>query len=295
MLRVARESGRVGIEVVNLREFTDDPHRSIDDYPYGGGPGMILKVEPVVRALESLPPPLGDRREIVLLTPQGDRCDQRLVRRLLEARDVVLVMGRYKGLDERIRSFVTREVSIGDLILSGGEPAALVLADALARLVPGVLGDMESALSDSFETGILDSGYYTRPEDFRGMRVPKVLRTGDHERIRRTRREDALLRTLRRRPDLLAGASLTREEISWLRAHGWNPPPQAAASGDEGEAKVAGRPRRSPRQGRTVQARTKRTTNDGSAEKRRGPADAKRPARVRAGRHAEDPRQGHRG
>jgi len=224
MLRVARESGRVDLRVVNLREFTDDPHRSIDDYPYGGGPGMILKVEPVARALESLPPPLGDRREVVLLTPQGERCDQRLVRRLLEARDVVLVLGRYKGLDERIRSLATREVSIGDFILSGGEPAALVLADALARLVPGVLGDIESARSDSFETGLLDSGYYTRPETFRGMRVPKVLLGGDHGRIRRYRREDALRRTLHRRPDLLAAAALTRAEVSWLRAQGWEPP-----------------------------------------------------------------------
>jgi tRNA (guanine37-N1)-methyltransferase len=243
MLRVARESGRVRIEVVNLRDFTDDPHRSIDDYPYGGGPGMILKVEPVVRALESLPPPLRDRREVVLLTPQGERCDQRLVRRLLEVGDVVLVMGRYKGLDERIRSFATREVSIGDLILSGGEPAALVLADALARLVPGVLGDMESALSDSFEAGILDCGYYTRPEVFRGMQVPKVLRTGDHARIRRHRREDALLRTLRRRPDLLAAAELTPAELTWLRSQGWSPPPEVAGGGEE-RAKDAGRPRK---------------------------------------------------
>ena len=247
MLRVARESGLVEISVVNLREFTDDPHRSIDDYPYGGGPGMILKVEPVARALESLPPPLGPRREVVLLTPQGERCDQRLVRRLLEAKDVVLVMGRYKGLDERIRSFVTREVSIGDLILSGGEPAALVLTDALARLVPGVLGDIESALSDSFETGILDCGYYTRPDSFRGMQVPKVLLTGDHGRIQRARREDALLRTLRRRPDLLDSVPLAPAEVAWLRKHGWNPPPEVAAAAEQSTAKGAGRPRKAPR------------------------------------------------
>jgi tRNA (guanine37-N1)-methyltransferase len=221
MIRVARDGGFLEIRVLNLREFTDDPHRSIDDYPYGGGPGMILKVEPVARAMESLPPPLADRREVVLLTPQGERLDQPMVRRLVEARDIVLMFGRYKGLDERIRSLVTREISIGDYILSGGEPAAVVVVDALARLVPGVLGDVESALSDSFETGILDSGYYTRPEVFRGMRVPRVLMTGDHGRIRRQRREEALLRTLRRRPDLLSDASLTREEIAWLRAKGW--------------------------------------------------------------------------
>jgi tRNA (guanine37-N1)-methyltransferase len=223
MLRVARESGRVEIRVVDLRDFTDDPHRSIDDAPYGGGPGMILKVEPVVRALESLPSPLADRREVILLSPQGERLDQPLVRRLLEARDLVLVMGRYKGLDDRIRAFVTREVSIGDYILSGGEPAALVLADALARLVPGVLGDIESAESDSFERTILDCGYYTRPEEFRGLRVPEILLSGHHARIEEARRKDALLRTLARRRELLRKADLTRTEIAWLEERGWQP------------------------------------------------------------------------
>lgn len=208
--------------VVNLRDYTDDGHRSIDDYPYGGGPGMILKVEPVVRALEDLPPALVGRREVVLLTPQGERLAQPLVRRMGGSGDVVLITGRYKGLDERIRTFVTREVSIGDYILSGGEPAALVLADALSRLVPGVLGDIESAETDSFETGILDSGYYTRPEVFRGLRVPEVLLTGNHGRIAQERRRDALERTLRRRPDLLESAAMTAGEEDWLRNIGWD-------------------------------------------------------------------------
>lgn len=218
---MARESGRVEFRIVNLRDYTDDAHRSIDDYPYGGGPGMILKVEPVVRALEDLPPALAGRREVVLLTPQGKRLTQHLVRRIGEAGDAVLITGRYKGLDERIRAFVTREVSLGDYILSGGEPAALVLADALSRLVPGVLGDIESAETDSFETGILDSGYYTRPEVFRGLRVPEVLLTGNHGRIAQERRRDALQRTLRRRPDLLESVDLTAEEKDWLRSLGW--------------------------------------------------------------------------
>lgn len=261
MLRVARESGLVEIRIVNLREFTDDPHRSIDDYPYGGGPGMILKVEPVVRALEDLPPPLSDRREIVLLTPQGDVCRQPLVRRLVESRDVVLVFGRYKGLDDRIRAFVTREISLGDFILSGGEPAALVLADAMARLVPGVLGDFDSARGDSFETGILDSGYYTRPELFRGLRVPRTLLTGDHEKIRLERRRDALQRTLRRRPDLLADAALSQAEIAWMKKKGWMPPRTGQVPGGMDEGAGAGRPPES----RTT-ARTMRTKNDGRAE-----------------------------
>jgi tRNA (guanine37-N1)-methyltransferase len=261
MLRVARESGRVEISVINLRDFTDDPHRSIDDYPYGGGPGMILKVEPVVRALESLSSPLADRREIVLMSPQGERCDQPLVRRLVESRDVVLVMGRYKGLDERIRAFTTREVSLGDYILSGGEPAALVLADAMTRLVPGVLGDMESALSDSFETGILDCGYYTRPEVFRGMRVPQGLMSGDHERIRRERRQDALARTLRRRPDLLSTARLTPAETAWMKRQGWVPPHAGAGREESSEGMVAGDPQRE-----RMTTRKMRTKKDGSVE-----------------------------
>ncbi|MCB9464876.1 MAG: tRNA (guanosine(37)-N1)-methyltransferase TrmD [Candidatus Eisenbacteria bacterium] len=225
MLRVAQKMGKVDIRIVHLREFTEDVHRTIDDSPYGGGPGMVLKIEPVVRALESLPPPLDGRREVVLLTPQGERLDQKGVRTLLEAKDVVLVFGRYKGIDDRIREFVTREISIGDYILSGGEPAALIVADALTRLVPGVLGDMESAEGDSFERTILDSGYYTRPEDFRGLKVPEVYLSGHHKRIEEARRRDALLRTLERRPDLLETATLSDEEVRWLRAEGWESRP----------------------------------------------------------------------
>ncbi|MCC7142401.1 MAG: tRNA (guanosine(37)-N1)-methyltransferase TrmD [Candidatus Eisenbacteria bacterium] len=241
LIRIAREDRRAEINLVDLREFTDDPHRSIDDYPYGGGPGMILKVEPVVRALDQLPPPLADRREVVILTPQGERLTQPLVRRLLEARDVVLLFGRYKGLDERIRAYATREVSLGDFILSGGEPAALVLTDALVRLVPGVMGDIESAEGDSFERTLLDSGYYTRPESFRGLNVPEVLLSGHHGRVEVWRREDAMTRTWRRRPDLLERAArsgaLTEGDLRWLLAKGWtlpegvSPPPPARKRG----------------------------------------------------------------
>lgn len=222
MLRVARESGRVEFRILNLRDFTDDPHRTIDDYPYGGGPGMILKMEPVVRALESLPAPLLERREVVLLTPQGERLDQVRVRKLVQVGDVALVLGRYKGIDERVRSFVTREISIGDYILSGAEPAALVVADALSRLVPGVLGDRESSDGDSFERQILDSAYYTRPEEFRGLKVPEVLLSGHHAKVAEARRRDALERTLRRRPELLEQAVLTPAEERWLRERGWS-------------------------------------------------------------------------
>lgn len=232
MMRIARESGKVEFRILNLRDFTDDPHRSIDDYPYGGGPGMILKIEPVARALESLPPALGDRREVLLLTPQGESLDQPMVRKLLASRDVVLVIGRYKGVDERVRSFVTREVSIGDYVLSGGEPAAIVIADCLSRLVPGVMGDIESAESDSFERTILDSGYYTRPEEFRGLKVPEVYLSGHHARIREARRQDALQRTLSRRPDLLDRAELSRAEEKLLEERGWSRPGHTTAEDD---------------------------------------------------------------
>lgn len=222
MIRVAREKGSVDIRIVHLRDYADDSHRSIDDYPYGGGPGMILKVEPVSRALDALPPPERGRRETVLLSPQGERLDQALVHRIAEAGDVVLLSGRYKGIDERIRSMVTREVSLGDYILSGGELGALVLIDAMVRLIPGVLGDFDSAMGDSFESGILDSSYYTRPEEFRGARVPPVLLSGNHGMITHWRRRDALARTLARRPDLLADAPLTEEDHRDLAELGWS-------------------------------------------------------------------------
>lgn len=222
MIRVARERGAVDIRIVNLRNYADDNHRSIDDYPYGGGPGMILKVEPVARALDALPPPQGERRETILLSPQGERLNQGLVHRMTGAGDVVLLSGRYKGIDERIRSMVTREVSLGDYILSGGELGALVLIDAMVRLVPGVLGDFDSAMGDSFESGILDCSHYTRPEEFRGMRVPPVLLSGNHAVIEHWRRRDALMRTLARRPDLLAEAPLTEEDQRDLAELGWS-------------------------------------------------------------------------
>ncbi|MDM7916756.1 MAG: tRNA (guanosine(37)-N1)-methyltransferase TrmD [Candidatus Eisenbacteria bacterium] len=239
MIRVAREKGLAEIRVVPRRELAEDAHRTIDDYPYGGGPGMILKVEPVARALDSLPAVKGTRRETVLLSPQGERLDQALVHRIREAGDVALLTGRYKGIDERIRAFVTREVSIGDYVLSGGELAALVLIDAMVRLVPGVLGAFDSALGDSFESGILDSSYYTRPEEYRGMRVPPVLLSGHHAAVDGWRRRDALARTLARRPDLLDQAELSDEDHEVLAELGWE---HARPSG-RGKKKKAARRR----------------------------------------------------
>jgi len=215
ILKVAVARGLAQVRIVNLRDYTDDRHRTIDDYPYGGGPGMILKVEPVARALEALPPAQG-RREVVLLSPQGERLSQAFFEARAEGVDLVLICGRYKGVDDRIRSLVDRVISLGDFIISGGELAAMILIEGLVRLIPGVLGDLDSARGDSFSTGLLDCGYYTRPESWRGIQVPEVLLSGNHAEIRRWRRQDALRRTQARRPDLLAGAGLDEEDRRYL-------------------------------------------------------------------------------
>ena len=232
MIRIARERGLLEVRVANLRDFTEDRHRSTDDAPFGGGPGMVLLAEPLARAIESLRP---ERRgspgqsggatepaapaaaHVVLLTPQGRPLTQGGVRRLSDRAHLVLVCGRYKGVDERFaEQFVDEEISVGDFVLSGGEPAEVCLLDAVARLQPGVLGDFDSAESDSFQSGLLDCAYYTRPAEFRGHKVPDVLLSGDHGRIARFRREDALRRTWERRPDLLRRADLSEEDRRYV-------------------------------------------------------------------------------
>ena len=227
IVRIALEKGLARLRIVALRDYTDDRHRTIDDYPYGGGPGMVLKVDPVARALRDLPAPEG-RREVVLLSPQG----RLLTQEFLEARagmdgpaDLVLVCGRYKGVDERIREMVDQEISLGDYVISGGELAAMVVVDGVLRLIPGVLGDLDSARGDSFATGILDCAYYTRPEEWEGRQVPEVLLSGNHGAIRRWRREDALARTFARRPELLARTALDKEDKRFLKRLGWQDNP----------------------------------------------------------------------
>jgi len=217
MIRVAREKGRLDVQVVNLRDFTHDPHRTTDDYPFGGGAGMVMKVEPVFDALESLG--LADRAarpagtRVVLTSPQGPRFTQDTAIAWAGLEHLVILCGRYKGVDERVAEhLVDEEFSLGDFVLSGGEPAALCVVDAVARLQPDVVGDFDSVESDSFHSGLLDCGYYTRPAEFRGWKVPDVLLSGHHANIARARREDALRRTLERRPDLLEHAELTEED-----------------------------------------------------------------------------------
>ncbi len=200
----------------NLRDYTQDKHRTTDDTPYGGGHGMVMKVEPVVRALESLKE--SGPAKVALTTPQGACLNQKLAAELSALPRLIIVCGRYEGYDERIRAFADYEISIGDYVLSGGEAAALVITDAVARLVPGVLGEPGSAESDSFSAGLLEYPQYTRPEEFRSMRVPDVLLSGNHAEIERWRRHEALKRTFERRPDLLESANLTADERIYLES-----------------------------------------------------------------------------
>lgn len=217
-LRIAQEQGAITVNVVDLRDFTDDRHRTVDDTAFGGGPGMILKPAPIFRAVRHVR--AGDEcGRIVLLSPQGRRYEQRMAMALAEEDRLTLICGRYRGVDERVRkALVTDEISLGDYVLSGGELAALVVAESVVRQLPGVLGDYESAARDSFQSGLLDAPHYTRPQEFEGMRVPEVLVSGDHAKVERWRKREALRRTLTRRPDLLERAELTEEAIELLNA-----------------------------------------------------------------------------
>jgi tRNA (guanine37-N1)-methyltransferase len=221
MIRVAHEKGRLETRIVNLRDFTDDVHQTVDDAPFGGGAGMVMKIEPIDLALASLAlPPKGSRpagTKVVLTSPQGRPFTQKRAVEWAILDELVIVCGRYKGVDERVaEQLIDEEFSLGDFVLSGGEPAALCVVDALARLQPGVVGKFDSAESDSFHSGLLDSGYWTRPADYQGWLVPDVLLSGHHEKIERARREDALRRTFERRPELLAQADLSSEDRAFV-------------------------------------------------------------------------------
>ena len=199
----AIRAGLVDVIAHDLRDFADDVHRTVDDTPYGGGAGMVFKPEPVARALAAVQDAGRPLENVIFLSADGERLDQKTVNRLSIAPNLVLLCGRYRGIDERIRElYVTEEISVGDYVLSGGELPALVLMDAVVRLIPGAMGDAESALEDSFQNGLLDCPWYTRPREFEGLRVPDVLLSGDHQRIADWRRNTAVQRTRIRRPDL---------------------------------------------------------------------------------------------
>jgi tRNA (guanine37-N1)-methyltransferase len=215
--RAVRE-GRLRVEAVNPRDHTHDRHRSVDDRPYGGGPGMVMRPEPLAAALGAARA-VAQGGPVLYLSPQGRRFDDRRARELARQPGLVLLAGRYEGVDERlIETEIDEELSIGDYVLSGGELAALVVVDAVARLLPGVLGHEDSAAEDSFADGLLDCPHYTRPEEYAGRRVPEVLLSGDHAAIRRWRLQQALLRTWQRRPDLLERRGLSEEERKLLEA-----------------------------------------------------------------------------
>lgn len=219
ILKKAQEKNLLAVDLVNIRDYATDKHRVTDDYPYGGGQGMVMKPEPLVSAIEAARN-AEIRPRVILLSPTGAVFDQAGAARLAQEQHLVLVCGRYEGVDERVKAFVDEELSIGDYTLSGGEPAATVVIDAVTRLIPGVLGNEQSPIDDSFSSGLLEYPQYTRPEEFRGRKVPEVLLSGDHERIKEWRRAASLALTRERRAHLLANALLTeRERREFAQTH----------------------------------------------------------------------------
>jgi tRNA (guanine37-N1)-methyltransferase len=209
LLKKAQEKGLLSLNIVNLRDFTSDKHRTADDTPYGGGAGMVMKVEPIHKAVSSK---RTAETTIILMCPTGKLLTQEKVKELAKEEHLILLCGHYEGIDERVREMVDEEVSIGDYVLTGGELPAMVLVDAIARHIPGVVKEEESVRKDSFYEGLLDYSSYTKPEEFEGKKVPDVLLSGHHAEIDRWRRKEALKRTLYRRPDLLAKAELYEED-----------------------------------------------------------------------------------
>lgn len=213
ILGKAIEKGLIDVSIHNIRDFALDKHNTTDDSPYGGGDGMVMKVEPIVRAVEAVKGSLKSEVKVILTTPQGRQLNQHIAAELAQSSNLIIICGRYEGVDERVKELVVdMEVSIGDYVLSGGEIPALVIVDAVTRLVPGVLGSDISAGDDSFSEGLLEYPQYTRPESFRGLTVPDILLSGNHQKVKNWRRRESIKRTLERRPDLLEKAQLTEEE-----------------------------------------------------------------------------------
>lgn len=219
ILQKAAEKSAVQYNVVNFRDYADNKHNSVDDYPYGGGAGMVLKPQPIFDAVAALKENTDSKKtKVILLCPQGERYDQRKAEELAREDHLIFICGHYEGYDERIREHVvTDEISIGDYVLTGGELGAMVVIDSVVRLLPEVLGNQESHMKDSFSTGLLEHPHYTRPADFRGMKVPDILLSGNHKLIEEWRNKEALRRTLLRRPDLLDNMELTAEQEKWLQ------------------------------------------------------------------------------
>ncbi|NQT30213.1 MAG: tRNA (guanosine(37)-N1)-methyltransferase TrmD [Candidatus Saganbacteria bacterium] len=216
LLKKAQEKGLFSFNLVNIRDFAGDKHKTVDDTPYGGGPGMVMKVAPIVAAISKSSAKGGPNSKIILMCPSGKPLTQEKVNALAKEKHLVILCGHYEGVDERVRDLVDEEISIGDYVLTGGEIPAMVLIDAVVRQIPGVVKEEESVKKDSFYDGLLDYPSYTKPEDFCGKNVPQVLLSGNHKEIARWRRKEALRRTLERRPDLLAKANLSAEDKKLL-------------------------------------------------------------------------------
>lgn len=211
-------NGYLSIEAINIRDFAFNKHQKVDDYPYGGGAGMLMQAEPVYLAYESIAERIGKKPRVVYLTPQGKVFNQAMAREMAQEEDLVFLCGHYEGIDERVlEEIVTDYVSIGDYVLTGGELPAMVMMDSISRMVPGVLSNQESGETESFAGNLLEHPHYSRPEQWHGKRVPDVLLSGHHANIEKWRREQSILRTLERRPDLLKGAELTNKEWNMVR------------------------------------------------------------------------------
>lgn len=218
MMKKAQEKREVAINITNFRDFSGNKHHKVDDYPYGGGAGMVLKAEPIFEAVESLLANNEKKARIILLCPQGERFTQQKAEELATEDELIFICGHYEGYDERIREhLVTDEISIGDFVLTGGEIAAMTIVDSVVRLLPNVLGNAESHEKDSFSTGLLEHPQYTRPVEYRGYKVPDVLMSGNHAEIEKWRREQSLKRTIDRRPELLESANLSEKDLKIIK------------------------------------------------------------------------------
>ena len=226
---MACQRGLISIEVTDIRSYTHDAHGTADDYQFGGGPGMVMKPEPIFEAVEAVlanfEPADREGAEVVLLSPQGQLFNQKMAEDMAKSASLVLICGHYAGVDERVRQhLITREVSVGDFVLTGGELAAMIMIDAISRLAPGVVGSMENVTQDSISSGLLQHPLYTRPAQFRDMEMPEILLSGHHAEIDKWRRRESLRRTLERRPDLLETAQLTPEDVEYLESLGYRRP-----------------------------------------------------------------------
>ena len=228
MLEQACRKGVISIQLTDIRDYAHDSHRTTDDYQFGGGPGMVLKPEPVFEAVDDVLSAYSTEERsqipVVLLTPQGEAFNQKIAEELAQSPAVLLICGHYAGVDERVRQgLATKEISIGDFVLTGGELPAMMVVDAVSRLIPGVVGSMENVTEDSISSGLLQHPLYTRPFEYRDMAVPDILRSGHHAEIERWRRRESLKRTLLSRPDLLKSARLGKEDLDYLTSLGYEP------------------------------------------------------------------------